>query len=111
VTDEHFLIVPNKHIAHSLELDDAQEEDFTSLKQDLVDYILLDKQLDYILFERNIPFSFHKAAHMNVQIIALPQQASLQISLEDRVRKLLRTMEGQLGAKFVEIEDRERDLR
>ena len=32
VTDEHFLIIPNKHIAHSLELDSAQEDDFNLLK-------------------------------------------------------------------------------
>lgn len=28
VVDEHFLIIPNKHIAHTLELDDAHEEDY-----------------------------------------------------------------------------------
>ena len=48
---------------------------------------------------------------MNVQIIALPPSPSLAVSLEDRVRKLLKTMEGQAGARFVEIEDREKDLR
>lgn len=59
MTDEHFLIVPNKHIAHTLELDnDVVEEEYLKLKQDLVDYILQERQLDYILFERNIPFNF-----------------------------------------------------
>jgi hypothetical protein len=64
--------------------------------------------MDYIVFERNVPFSFSKAAHMNLQIIGL-QGGS--VALEERVRKLLKTMEGQAGARFLEIEDRERDLR
>jgi len=104
VADEHFLIVPNKHIGHSLELDDAQEEELTALKQQLIDYLTNKRQMDYIVFERNVPFSFSKAAHMNLQIIGLQAGA-----LEERVRKLLKTMEGQ--ARFFEIEDRERDLR
>ena len=62
------------------------------------------------MFERNIPFSFHKAAHMNVQIIGLPT-GSLNITLEDRIRKLLTTFEAQFGTKFEEITDREQDLR
>jgi hypothetical protein len=105
VTDEHFLIIPNKHIAHTLELDtDQLEEEYVSLKQDLLDYLLLDRQLDYLLFERNIPFNFQKAAHMNVQVIGLPA-AGGTLSLEDRVRKLLATFEGQFGSKFEEITD------
>ena len=72
VCDEHFLIIPNKHIAHSLELDDVQEAEYVSMKQSIVEYLLQDKSLDYLLFERNIPFNFQKAAHMNVQIIGLP---------------------------------------
>jgi diadenosine tetraphosphate (Ap4A) HIT family hydrolase len=66
VCDEHFLIIPNKHIAHSLELDDIQEAEYLSMKSSIVEYLLQDKSLDYLLFERNIPFNFQKAAHMNV---------------------------------------------
>jgi hypothetical protein len=42
VIDEHFLIMPNKHIAHTLELEvgDAIEEEYLKLKGDLVEYIL-----------------------------------------------------------------------
>ena len=69
--------------------------------------MLLDKQLDYLLFERNVPFKFEKAAHMNVQIVGMPSSSSL----EDRVRKLLKTFEAQFGSKFEEIVDREQDLR
>ncbi|TNV85145.1 hypothetical protein FGO68_gene10308 [Halteria grandinella] len=113
VTDEHFLIVPNKHIAHTLELEvgDAIEEEYLKLKQDLVDYIVQERQMDYLLFERNIPFNFQKAAHMNVQLIGLPTQGSLSLTLEDRVRKLLATSEHQFNSKFLEITDREMDLR
>lgn len=67
--------------------------------------------MDYLLFERNIPFKFEKAAHMNVQIIGLPTSGNLSVTLEDRVRKLLKTFEGQFGTKFEEITDREMDLR
>jgi diadenosine tetraphosphate (Ap4A) HIT family hydrolase len=66
VSDEHFLIIPNRHIAHSLELDDVQEAEYLSMKSSIVEYLLQDKSLDYLLFERNIPFNFQKAAHMNV---------------------------------------------
>jgi diadenosine tetraphosphate (Ap4A) HIT family hydrolase len=70
VTDEHFLIVPKKHIAHSLELTEAQETEFNSIKTKLLAY-LDSRKMDYLVFERNTPFKFSKAAHMNVQIIGL----------------------------------------
>ena len=41
--------------------------------------------MDYILFERNMPFKFAKAAHMNTQVIGIPSNSTL----EERVRKLL----------------------
>jgi len=40
VCDEHFLIIPNKHIAHSLELDESQEAEYLGMKQSIVDYLL-----------------------------------------------------------------------
>ena len=87
VCDDHFLIVPKRHIAHSLELTEVLEEEFLQLRDFLIDYILKVKQMDYLLFERNSPFKFEKAAHMNIQIMALPKD----VNLEDRVRKLLNT--------------------
>jgi len=65
VCDEHFLIIPNRHIAHSLELDNIQEEEYLNLKQDMIN-LIQSRQLEYLLFERNVPFKFEKAAHMNV---------------------------------------------
>ena len=79
--------MPKRHIAHSLELTDELEEEFTFLRDFLIDYILNTKRMDYLLFERNSPFKFEKAAHMNIQIIALQSD----VNLEDRVRKLLNT--------------------
>jgi hypothetical protein len=49
--------------------------------------------MDYLVFERNVPFSFSKAAHMNLQIIGLGSSGSVSGGLEERVRKLLKTME------------------
>ena len=66
IMDEHFLIIPKQHIGHSIELSDQQEEQYFSLKKDLIDYLTNKRKLDYILFERNIPFKFQKASHMNV---------------------------------------------
>lgn len=85
VVDEHFIIVPKRHIAHSLELSDAQEEELHGLKQRVIAYITAEKHMDYIVFERNMPFNFAKAAHMNIQIIALPSETDL----DERVRGLL----------------------
>ena len=62
--------------------------------------------MDYIVFERNSPFRFKKAAHMNIQVIAVPSQ----IDLEDRLRKLLSQYSRQLGGSnsgFTQIEDRD----
>lgn len=50
----------------------------------------LKKGMDYIAFERNVPFKFQKAAHMNLQIIATPYDSQL----ETRVRKLVKVFEG-----------------
>eukprot|EP00347_Sterkiella_histriomuscorum_P005571 403356100 len=107
VTDEHILIIPKKHIGHSLELDNAQEEEYLQMKQDLLELVSKKNGLDYILFERNVPFKFQKALHMNLQIIALPSDSSLEM----RVRKLLKVFEQQQNVKFIEIEDKEMDLR
>jgi diadenosine tetraphosphate (Ap4A) HIT family hydrolase len=85
VLDEHFIIVPKKHIAHSLELNDQQEEELHNLKQKVFNFITTEKHMDYIFFERNMPFNFAKAAHMNLQIIALPSETDL----DERVRGLL----------------------
>ena len=111
VCDDHFLIVPKRHIAHSLELTEVLEEEFMQLRDFLINYILNTKRMDYLLFERNSPFKFEKAAHMNIQIMALPPD----VNLEDRVRKLLNTFQNrntnQRQNPFIEIEDRESDLR
>ena len=87
VCDEHFLLVPKRHIAHTLELADEVEEEFEQLRDFLLDYIMNVKRMDYVMFERNSPFKFEKAAHMNIQIVALPSD----VNLEERVRKLLNT--------------------
>lgn len=42
------------------------------MKLQLVEYQLNMKKQDYILFERNVPFKFEKAMHMNIQIIGMP---------------------------------------
>jgi hypothetical protein len=47
---------------------------------------------------------------MNAQLLALPA-SSLQLTVEDRVRKLLTAFETQFGITFSEITDREADLR
>ena len=66
VCDEHFLIVPKHHLAHTLELSDEIEEEFEMLRDFILDYIMNVKRMDYFLFERNSPFKFEKAAHMNI---------------------------------------------
>jgi len=66
VCDDHFLIVPKHHIAHTLELSEAQEDEYVQLRDFLIDYIINVKRQDYLLFERNSPFKFEKAAHMNI---------------------------------------------
>ena len=102
VCDAHFLIVPKKHIAHSLELNEEMEEEFNLIKTKLVEYIATLK-MDYLLFERNIAFKFAKAAHMNVQFIGL-QKVDLQ--LDERIRKLLNGKSNE----FIEM-PREMELR
>ena len=64
VVDEHFLVVPKLHIASSLELSPKQTQDYLLLKSMVTAY-LNSKSLDFIVFERNMPFKFQKAAHMN----------------------------------------------
>jgi len=72
VCDEHFLIIPHKHLAHSLELDADQDKEFHEIKSTLIEYLTTERSLDFVYFERNLPFTFAKAAHMNAQLIALP---------------------------------------
>ena len=55
---------------------------------------------DWLMFERNMPFKFSKAAHMNTQIIELPSMNDL----EHRVSKLVNAFTRQGSAKFVQLE-------
>ena len=64
VTDEHFLIVPKEHLASSLELTAQQTHDYQTQRA-LVTTYLSGASMDFVLFERNMPFKFQKAAHMN----------------------------------------------
>jgi hypothetical protein len=50
--------VPKTHIAHSLELTEEQEEDLRAIKKRVLEYLTQVKRMDYIVFERNMPFSF-----------------------------------------------------
>ena len=84
IIDDHFLIVPKTHIAHSIELTEEQEQEMLKLKGMVLDHL---KNKDYIVFERNMPFSFQKAAHMNLQIVGLDSDSNL----EERVAKLIKT--------------------
>ena len=91
VSDHHYLIVPKKHIAHTIELTEALEDEFIQLRDFLIEYLTNVKQMDYFMFERNSPFKFEKAAHMNIQIMGLPKD----VNLEERVRKLLTTFQNR----------------
>lgn len=117
VCDEHFLIVPKEHIAHSVELTPDQEQELAAIKDLLINkYLLERRKMDYFLFERNMPFRFEKAAHMNIQVIGFPQQNFI----DEKVKKLLDAYEAKVkkGARsgsgeiqFCQIVDRDSDLR
>jgi diadenosine tetraphosphate (Ap4A) HIT family hydrolase len=66
IVNEHFLIVPKLHISSVIDLSEEMTSEFNQLKQKVLQYITSKLGLDYVLFERNIPFKFEKASHMNI---------------------------------------------
>ena len=107
MSDEHFLIVPKEHIAHSLELNKEQEEELQQIKDLVVkEYLVGNRSMDYFVFERNMPFKFSKAAHMNIQVVGFPSTDFI----DEKVKKLLDAYEarnkrvpksGGVGIKFI----------
>ena len=77
--------MPRQHIASSLEL---SVQDYLKERQIVTNYLSNTKSLDFVLFERNVPLKFKKAAHMNTQVVGLPSDTNLV----DRVKKLLHTV-------------------
>jgi diadenosine tetraphosphate (Ap4A) HIT family hydrolase len=57
VTDEHLLIVPKQHIAHSLDFTASQADSYQETVASVLGF-LNSQSMDYILFERNMPFKF-----------------------------------------------------
>lgn len=58
VCDDHFLILPRQHIASSLELSGDLVRDYIQERQIITNYLSNTKSLDFVLFERNMPFKF-----------------------------------------------------
>jgi len=106
--DHHFLIIPKNHIESALKLEAKAREELERTKKMLIDFITVNDQNDYFIFERNLPLKFENALHMNLQVISLPPGA---YDLDDRVQDMLRAsmlefvkLEGTLAQAFEEEE-------
>mmetsp|Transcript_41033 Transcript_41033/g.39548 ORF Transcript_41033/g.39548 Transcript_41033/m.39548 type:complete len:173 (+) Transcript_41033:149-667(+) len=75
IADEHVLIVPKKHLAHSVQLNEEEEKELKEIQDKVIATMGKDNSFDYILFERNMSFSFQKASHMNIQVIFFKSQS------------------------------------
>ena len=62
VNKDHYLIVPKKHLASQVEILENPEmkQELLALKATLIKSLEA-KNLDYLIFERFVPFSFKKA--------------------------------------------------
>jgi len=84
ICDDHYLIVPKTHIGNQVEIyQKEQMEELNEIKKMVISH-LKEKKMNFLIFERFIPFKFQKAVHLNLQIIGFPYE----FGFEDNIMKL-----------------------
>lgn len=71
----HFLILPKKHIGSFLELNNNQKEEFISLLT-VITRLINDNNLDYLIYEKNLPYKDSAAKHMIINIVGISKEYS-----------------------------------
>jgi hypothetical protein len=99
VDDFHFLLLPKKHIPCFLDLNETQKSEFVSILETLT-IILKDNNLDYLIYEKNLPYKEDAAKHMIINIIGIGKEFSFNFL--DQMELIL----GQSHLKYKEFDSR-----
>jgi len=75
IDDFHFLVVPKNHIRSFIDLNKDQKNEFDKILKVLVN-ILTDNGLDYLIYEKCLPFKDEAAKHMNINVIGIHKERS-----------------------------------
>jgi RNA recognition motif-containing protein len=73
--DFHFLLIPKKHIKCFIDLNKTQKKEFTDILQILIN-LLKDNNLDYLIYEKNLPYKDEAQKHMIINIVGIGKEFS-----------------------------------
>jgi hypothetical protein len=99
VDDFHFLLLPKNHIPSFLDLNETQKSEFVLILETLT-IILKDNNLDYLIYEKNLPYKDDAAKHMIINIIGIGKEFSFNFL--DQMELIL----GQSNLKYKEFDPR-----
>lgn len=71
----HFLILPKLHMKSFIDLNDTQKTEFVNIIKG-VTKLINDNNLDYVIYEKNLPYNDNAAKHMVINIVGIEKQYS-----------------------------------
>ena len=75
IDDFHFLIIPKNHIRSFMELNTDQKNEFERILKIIVN-IINDNGLDYLMYEKCLPYKDEAAKHMNINVVGIHKERS-----------------------------------
>jgi hypothetical protein len=97
VDDFHFLLLPKGHIKSFLDLNSTQKEEFASILKTIIT-LLKDNNLEYFIYEKNLPYNDEAARHMIINIVGISKEYSF--SVLDHIYSVL----SENNLKFLEFD-------
>ena len=73
INNFHFLILPKKHYSSYFSLPKILKEEFKEILKTIINFLKL-HSLDYILYEKNLPFDNEIYLHMCINIIGIEKE-------------------------------------
>ncbi len=99
IDDFHFLVLPKNHIKSFTSLNESQRLEYFKIRDTIIK-IIEDNQMDYLIYEKNLPYKDEAARHMIINIVGIPKETSLNFT--DQMNETL---------NYIKVKHREFDLK
>lgn len=71
----HFLIIPKRHIKSFVDLTGNQKKEYSDILQ-VVTKLIVDNNLDYVVYEKNLPYKDEAFKHLIMNVIGIEKELS-----------------------------------